>query len=382
MSDASGNLPKSYWKIGVIFIALSVMIAVLTFNAVWVRAIITIVPNTEKVDQELSFGVKELSGGESLPADTVNGRIFETTAEDSQKFAASGSKRTESDIVGDVIIYNTSAKDQDLIATTRLAAPEAPEKILVRLKKTVKILAGQSERVSVYADNPAAFTELKPMRFIIPGLWQPLQTKIYAENTQALSPDGAAIAVVTEADLQQAEKSLSEKLSQRALAQANEQAGGDQSIWPKLVSAQPAKAVFDRQAGDEAADFTATMTLKASVVTFDESQVLALMRQKFGAAQITGEPIINLDAKSFSYAITDVNLDNKTAAVKVNFTGDTIASAAELIDKGQIAGLDETAIKSYLAGFPQIKSAEVKFRPAWQKTAPTDEARIIIKVSR
>jgi len=89
-----------------------------------------------------------------------------------------------------------------------------------------------------------------------------------------------------------------------------------------------------------------------------------------------------LDPKSFSYSIVGYDPTTNIAAVKVNFSGDSsISGIVSLIDKSKLTGLTEEGIKTYLSQFSEIKSVEVKFRPAWLKKTPLIEDKIIVEVT-
>lgn len=376
------TLPKTYRKIGFGFVGLAILAALLfILSSNWSKTAIIITSNIQKSNQELIFKIK---GDGSTPQDNeISGKILPFDLSASETFKATGSKITESETVGEVVIYNKYTKDQTLIASTRLASPEDPAKTLVRLKRTVTVPAGQQVKVTVYPDNAGEFTDLAPMKFVIPGLWEGLRDKIYAESEAALTKSGPAVGAVSEDDLNQAKMGLKDKIYQQALAEGDKQLSRDESLLAKLVSGKVSEFTADAKAGETASEFLATLKLRTVVAVFDESQVLALAKKRLAETLDGDKQFLNLDQKSFTYDIQDFDLEKKEVMVKVNFSGNSVLNNPEkLIDKTKLLGLSEAEARSYFSQFAEIKSLEFKFSPAWLSQLPSSADKIKIEVAK
>ena len=342
------------------------------------KATIVLSANLEKVDQELLFTVKE---GASASDGVVSGKIKVIDLFGSDNFAATGSKKGESDVVGEVTIINNYNKEQTLIASTRLAFANNPQKVILRLKKTVTVAPGQKLKVPVYPEDLKTFSDLVPSRFVFPGLWAGLQDKIYAENESVLKAGGNVINFVTQDDLDKAQNSLKDGLYQKALTDINAQLEAQEILWPKLVSVKVEEMKFDSEVGAEVSEFSGSMKLKATVVVFDENQIIGQAKNKIKSGLSAEKQLIDIDAKSLKYAVLDYNLEIKEAKIKVNLSAESVLAKVDaLVDKNQLTNKTAEEIKNYFSQFPQIKSVEVKFRPAWLTKSPRSAERIEIKV--
>jgi len=384
MREQGYNLPRSYRKIGVGFFLLAILTLVLGFYLIWAKVTITIYPSAAEAGQELIFTIKEGTGISSFIEDEiVPGKIKIVDVEGSSIFAATGSKLIRSDVVGEVTIINNYSKEQTLIETTRLADPSDPETVLVRLKKTITISPGQQIKVQVYPDDMDNFEDIESKRLIIPGLWGPLQDKIYAENSETLSNTGYTVSIATDDNLIQSEKDLKEQLYFKALAEASQQLEAQETLWPKLVSAKVESVSHDVQPGDEAAEFTTAMKLKAVVVVFDESYLISSARNRLKADLADDQQLVDLDSKSFSYAVEEYDLDRGEAEVRATFQSSSIPlSTDQFLDKSKLLGLTEEEIKVYFSQFPDIEFVEVKFQPGWLKKTPRFKNKINIEIGR
>lgn len=383
MRESNFILSRYYRNFGLIFFSLSLIFLIFVFYLTWAKVTIVITAAAQKISQDFIVEVKEGAVIDSL-ADKgfVSGKVETIEVQDKTIFSATGSKASTGklDTVGEVLITNNNTKEQTLVATTRLADPKDPEKTLVRLKNTVTVPAGGSVKAVVYPENPDDFKTISPMRFIIPGLWGVLKEKIYAENEKPLG-EVSSIIVVTKEDLDQAEKTLKDKLKQQAITQSNQNLEPSQTLWPKLVSIESSSASFDAKAGDEVSEFSAEIKLKTIVVAFNEGEILSLAREKLKAGLGGDKQLVTVDSKNLSYTLEKYNSVLKTAQIKVHAEGGSVLSqASQLLNKDGLLGKTAEEVKSYLSQYPEIQSVEVKFSPSWLKKTPRIKDKIKIEV--
>src|SRR3989344_344396 len=143
------DIPARYIKFAVAFFVLSLVALGGTWFSTWFGATIIVTPKTSSVKEQLSFDVRPGASPATDPQLVVPGMVTTTPITIIETFKSSGSAQSQSDIVGEVTIINTSSKDQVLVATTRLAAKNEPDKVLVRLKNQVTAPAGKSVTVAV-----------------------------------------------------------------------------------------------------------------------------------------------------------------------------------------------------------------------------------------
>lgn len=385
MRVREGNfiLSKFYRNFAFSFFGLAVILLLFVFYLIWAKVIIIITPVQQEISQDFIVEVKESAAIPTLAdRNFISGKIEAIESEGTDTFLATGSKSLSSDIVGEVTIINNYSKDQTLAATTRLADPSKPSEVLVRLKKTVVVPAGKKIKVQVYPDKPEEFKKLLPMKFIIPGLWAPLQDKIYAENEKTLGEVGN-VAVVSGDDLAKAKKTLKEKLFQQVISEINQKLEPQQTLWPKLVSADTTEINYTAQEGEEISEFSATMKLKTIVIIFNESEVIAAAREKLKSALPTSKQLTALDPKSLSYSVEKYDLSQKTAHIRVYVEGKSqVGEGSQIINKDNLLGQSAEEIKSYFSQYPEIKEVEVKFSPSWLKKTPRIKDKIEIEINK
>lgn len=373
------DIPARYIRFAIVFFVISMAILCTAWFLTWSGATIIVSAKTSSVKEQLTFDVRPGATPSTDPQLVIPGMVTTTPITVTESFKSSGTGQSRSDIVGEVTIVNTSSKDQILIATTRLASQDDPDKILVRLKNQVTAPANKSVTVAVYADNTESFEELKPMRFIIPGLWKPLQEKIYAQSHEILTSGGVNVSVVTADDIKNAQNLLKQEANTEAVEVFGNMIPRDQALWPKLVSSSITSVSFDVKEGDAVPSFTGTMTAAVSVVSFDESQLVSLVRSKIrsGSSEIL---LRDINPRSLSYELESVRSESST--VKADIEGDSITSdVSGLIDVVQLTGKSREEAMQILGQLREVEVNDIVLRPAWLTHLPSDPNRISVKFS-
>src|SRR3989339_681891 len=170
-----GRSVGMYRKIALSFVVLTVVLLAVIFYFSFTRVTITLIPNQERVSNNLIFDIYDSENADSVSAMGVPGIVRQITIEDKKEYQASGSNVIGKEVVGKIDIINDYNKNQPLVATTRLISSDGK---LFRLKETVNVPVGGLKDVEIYADEAKPEMATGPTTFTIPGLWAGLQDKI------------------------------------------------------------------------------------------------------------------------------------------------------------------------------------------------------------
>lgn len=373
------KITKFYQNIAILFVLTSLILTGGIFYFNLAKAVVVITPSAEKSNIEFIVDIKEFPfEPKDLGKNEIDGKIFELVKEGSKTFSSTGTKRVESDSVGKVTIINNYSKDQTLIATTRLLSPDG---VLLRTKNDIVVPAGQKLSVEVYPDRPEEFTELEPTTFVIPGLWQGLQDKIYGESYQKLAKGGFAVKIVSLNDLDSAMENLKGELYQQALKEVDDQLSITEKLHTKVVKLEVIESNTEAEAGQEIEEFDYNLKLKIVVVVFDEKKLLNLVGRRIKQELPPNKQLFALDASSLSYNLEKYDLEEKVANLKVEALAlSTLTKESELFSKEDLIDMSEQEVKDYFAQFGEIKSIEIKFIPSWLKKMPGSAERIEIEI--
>lgn len=376
-----------YRKIAFVFVALTSVLIILAAYFVLSRAEIAVTIAKESVSADFIADLKEVAvqnpaePSVAVPgATTIAGKIMEATVSGSEEFPATGTKTTQGDVGGAVTIFNNYNKDQPLVATTRLLSSEG---ILYRLKNRVTVPAGgKVENVEVYADTPSeAAAKLGPTKFTIPGLWEGLQDKIYAESFSPMHGGEQEVRFVTQADLDNAYNNLTKTLSARVLDDLKKKMPSAGEIFGKVVIKEISEKRSDLKAGEIGEKFTINLKMKVVGIAFYERDLESLAWKELSAKVPEDKELVGVDYEGMTFLVEKYDVTSGEANIMVHLAGEMALRAdSRIFDKDKFIGLSKEKIIQYLSIYPEIERITIKFSPFWVKKVPQIKNNIIIIV--
>jgi len=363
MGATRSSVQLPYRRIVVSFLVAVAAIVALVLYYTLAHATITlqIEPSQEVVETTLRVGDK---GNE------LEGTILETSITESKEFPASPSGEHEDKASGKVTLTNNSGGPQTLIATTRL---QSPDNILFRLKETVTVEAGQKlEGVSVVADKAGEGSAIGPARFTIPGLRPNLRDKIFAESSEPMRRAEKPGSKVTELDLEQAKKAVTDTLVPQALAKLREQLPAGKKELSVVYQSEVTPADSNVAAGTVATSFKYTATAKVTAVFYDPAKLREQALKKPEGELAVGRKILTLEEKSLAVTLDGVAPDLSAATLQIKFMAQvSITDPEKAFSRTDLIGRTKEEVQQYFTSIPGVKSAEVELSPFWVTSVPT-----------
>lgn len=377
-----------YRRIAFVFVALTSVLVILAAYFVLSRAEISVTVAKETVNADFITDLKEIAvqnpaePSVAVP-DTaiISGKVMETIVDGNKEYPVSGKKIVQGDVGGTVTIFNNYSKDQPLIATTRLLSTEG---ILYRLKNKVNVPAGgKVENVEVYADTPSeAAAKLGPTKFIIPGLWEGLQDKIYAESFSSMHGGEQEILFVTQDDLDNAYNDLTKNLSMKVLDDLKKEMPSAGEIIGKVVIKEILEKYSDLKVGVPGEKFTVNLKMKVVGVAFYERDLEILAQKELRVKVPEGKELTNVDYNGMTFLVEKYNVSSGEANIMVHVSGEmSLKLNSPIFDKDKFIGLSKEKIIQYLSIYPEIERITIKFSPFWVKNVPQikNNINIIVK---
>jgi len=355
---------------------------VLTIGAIFVVlhfALAKVTISLENQSQEKSNSVLvELKSEESdeLSPDIILGKIIETEFEAEASIDSQKENVPSKYAAGYVTIYNNYSQNQTLVKTTRLLTPDNK---LFRISERVEVPAGSSMEVWAQADEEGEKFVTGATTFTIPGLWEGLQDKIYAETKAGMLLQSTPQYAVSQADLDQLQTDIKAKVEVEALEKINALVPETLAIKPEQLSLK-FENISSSQVGDNSPKASLKQKILAYGLIFNQEDLLKIAQEKF-KKQLEGntDSLTKFNDTPLSYKILEMDLENDTAVLEVNLSATVSSQASEMnVSKEKIVGLDENGIGEYLKSLG-IDNFEIKFFPAWIKKAPKFTDHIIIE---
>lgn len=403
-----------YRKIAYVFLTLTVVIITLVLWLTSVKATVGIKVKKETVKVEGIVEVARNPRPGQIPGRVVQG-IFDKTQEftvmgDDGDVPANPAAVTttaapaepvvppSTDVIarGKVTIVNNYSKDQTLVKTTRLLAPDNK---LYRIDKTVVVPTGGSVSVDVYADKSGSEYAIGPTTFTIPGLYVDLQKHIFAKSNTAFvavprgtvqtsqtatplvapAPTGKG-KPVTFADLDRAERQLTEAVLKKATETLSADIPNREALQPFVVYNVVEKK-NNVTIGQVTENFLTSVKLNVTIVYYAQEDMQQLIRSRLKERVPEGREFVPGEKTENTYAFESSDPKAETATIRV--TSDAIyrlSPTSLLLQPSVIAGKSRSEASAILKAVEGVDAVDITIKPSWLDTIPTLKERIEVTV--
>lgn len=355
------------------------ILLIIIFYFAFSKLTITISPNGETINDTLLVKVSSGTSTEENTAtdfrELISGEVQEINLDEEKVFQTSGEEFSGEEISGKVKLINTTAKDQALVATTRLLSPDNK---LYRIKEAVNVPAGGEVEAQIYVEKPSEDLAIAPTTFTIPGLWVGLQDKIYARSTEPFVYQQKISKYVKASDIEKAISEMNAILLAKAKSGEKDAPKNSQTLYEFL---SPTKFDYSVKPGEAVESFSLKASTTVLSITFSKDDIHGLTSTKLKLLVPDDKKLIEDNADNISYKLESYDAQNKIATIKLNFNGTMILqSDTELIDKKQLVNLTGEQVANYLQNFSEIKEYNLEFFPSFIKRAPRLPERIKIDI--
>ncbi|MBT4516354.1 MAG: hypothetical protein HOC78_00460 [Candidatus Komeilibacteria bacterium] len=365
---------NTYSKLVGFFLFLTVIAIFVVTHFALAKVHIKIYTDLEEKEASVLIEIQS-ENNENLSADALIGKIINTDIEITATVASNKETINSDKAGGYVTIYNNYSKDQPLIKTTRLLTPDDK---LFRLSEGVTVPAGSQVKVWAEADGEGEGFVTEVTTFIIPGLWEGLQDKIYAKSFDGMSLQSIPGFTVSQENLDAAREQIRKEAITQSLAIINGLVADKLAINQNRLKLY-FEDISSNQVGDISEETSVTQKITAHGLIFDQENFINKAKEKLSKELEGGQVLVNFDEEKITYNVLEINLEKDEAILEVK-TSVTVSSSENIwdIDKGKLIGLNEQDLRVYFKQFNPEK-IDIEFSPFWVKTTPLLKDHIIIE---
>lgn len=366
---------RLYRRIAATFIILTIFLFAFIVYLSFSKASIIIETDSETVSIDFSVNIEQ----EPSSRDTISGEIVSIIVQEGLKEETTGTKEEGMGVArGVVTILNKSSRDQVLIRTTRLLTSD---KKLFRLDEQVTAPAQGEVQARIYADEPGEDYVIEPALFTIPGLWEGLRDKIYAESVEATSISANEIRIATQQDMDRASAKLLSNLFKKGQEELKltvlENLDG-QNFANEIIEEE-----FDVEVGDQVDFVEVSMKLRVVGILYDKDALRNLAKSKLEESISSDVELFKINYEKMGVNIIRYDLNAENANLKVFISGDTVLkSNSQIFDKNRLVGMDRESAIQYFKNFDSVKSVTIELKPFWLKRIPELRDHIEIRIKR
>lgn len=361
-------LPKRKSGFGKIFAGLGVL-AVAGFTlfliTIFASAEVSVVPKREILSADLKT---------ALPYE-----IVEVEKEAEKQVQANGEEEVEKKASGRITIYNKfSSESQRLIARTRFQTAEG---LIYRISESVVVPGMGQVEATVYADEAGEKYNLSEAEFTVPGFKDDPKrfAGFYAKTKTAMA--GGFIGKVKkvskedrETAIQNMESSLAQDLEREVRAKIlDSQIAPGGSISYEFAELPDGSAYGDNAIVKRAGKARAVVLTKKSLESAIALKYLSSWNGLVSVAESwSGLTIALPEGADFSSSTLDLVIKGEvTMAAEIN---DGLISES-------LAGKPKADLKTIMANFPAVVSAQAAVKPVWKNAFPSDPSKIHITIA-
>lgn len=349
---------------------------------------VTVYPKHREVAVSATF-----TGHLKPGANDLGYELLSLAEEGEKRVTATGQEKVTTKSTGRIIVYNSfSTTPQRLIKNTRF---ESTDGFIFRISESI-VVPGYKKKAdgsiepgsisaTVFADGTGDTYNLAPTRFTVPGLKGSEQfDKVYAESKEKFGGgfDGMKY-IINEEELATAKQSLHQELRDVLLK--------------KVETTKPNGYIFYEPSITFAYNtLPATDAGPQTVVIKEQARLLApLFKMETFASRIakqtvpgyTSDPIRIVDPNTLTFSYTSSSTDDISTKETLDFTLNGKATLVWVFDsealRSGLKGIGKTALPTVISDYPGIDKAEVKIKPFWKTSFPTDISEIsIVEVSK
>jgi|FLOH01.1.fsa_nt_gi hypothetical protein len=367
------NHKKFIWLFALIIIVLAVVITHFSF------AKATIYIDPEYTEHDISFSAQIVSSEHpdiNDQNDLLVGRKLSTAISKSGNFETTATSFQSSKAMGEVTLINNYTKDQTLVATTRLLTANNK---LFRLLDDVTVPAGGTLTTVAQADEDGDDFLIEATSFIIPGLWEGLRDKIYAESTTAMSYQAQNQHALTESNINEAYENLRAQIITEAMNEFSQNKLANEFINPEAFIIEEIRKILSNDLNDKVDNFEMELELAITTMTYDEQKLLSKIENDITVLSEQNQGLLKFSDKDISITIKE-DTDEENNIIGIVQGKYKIQIANPNIDLEQIKNKDKETAAEYFNNLSGVNSATIQLWPFWLKNIPALDNHIEINL--
>jgi len=371
---------KSYKKIIIFFLFVSVVLIAFVSYASFSKAEIKVVPKKENTAINYEVNVESNQEIDLSLLQNINGRVIQTEIEETQKIANIADIEVDDYAKGKATIINNLGHSQPLLPRSQLLSDSG---VLFRTDERVAVPAHGRVEVGITADQPGPDGNIDPTRFTIVKIWQQWQSSFYAESAETTTGGTKQAKVATQEVLDIGLKEVQEDLYQKGLLSLKSNLNPSEDVIEKAVKLELLESDFSVKPDTETSEFDVRLKIKLTAVIFNEKTLIDLGIAKLKKKISASKEFVEYNDEKTSYEVVEYNVEENRAKIKVHLEA-VIASKLgnDAFDKDNLSGLNRDEILNYYQNIPEIESSLVDFSPFWIKSAPSLKDHIEINVEK
>jgi hypothetical protein len=373
----------------VLFFLIVFAFIIALFIYVFPEVEVTIVPKTETVQKDFEVTVKAGATTEEAVNNVFPAELITEEERMEKVFKTTGEKNIGEKAKGEVVFFNQTGLTQPLTTENKLVTDKG---IVFYVEKNIDVPKAEvsaegnivygSATVNIVAGEAGEEGNIEPGRLTIIDLPFSKQNKIYGEvKTRLAGGTSKMIKVVSEDDLKKAEEEMKTEIVPKLKDKITSRLGEEYTLNDKLMEYNLVSVEKTVELEEEIEEFKMAVTFNAKALVWREDLVRQMVKDKIEKESGAGKKLIETSKDIFEIEVTDFNLAENTAKLKIHTENQISMPIDTEKIKDEIKGLTEFEARRLLLSKDNIKDVRFKFNYSIMSKIPDNGNRIIVKLS-
>ncbi len=345
-----------------------------------------IVLKTQQDAQAQDFAVSFAANAAASSTSVLPVSVFRKDFSYTKTYQATGTTTQAMYIQGTITVYNAAQQTpQILVQGTRFVSSDNK---VFRLTQRISVpgytyQGGASVPgtivATVQADQPGSAYAVAPGRFSLPGLQGTAKyEKIYGLSSAQFSYDPAGAHSVTVQDVTQAKQDVAGYAFDQAKSDVLKTLPDSVKLFDQALQIQVNQIKTSSKAGDQATQFTATVSGTLALMTFDERDVARFVAQRMPQYQIQSDVVS--PRYQFTYDNPQVDFAKGTMTLTVHARREVRVLLDNLSLRQRVSGKTIPELRTDLLSIPGLDQVQLSVWPFWVMRVPSDIDKITVEV--
>ena len=366
---------KSYKKLAVNFLILSINLIIIIIYFSLSQAIVVIIPSKNEISHNIELPI--VTDGDAENDDSglsIPGQIAEIEVSVSETFTIDSTTEVPSTAEGTLTILNTTKdRTQTFVKNTRFVNEEGVE---LKIKSKVDLAPGKSITTAAYASLEGDQGNVSEGRFQVAALPY-LKDSIYAEPVEPFTGGTINIKAVTIDAYNSAKDEVENKLSDKAwemLSEAYSDLGQRENMTLEVAELQSSANPGDKNIEE----FIINAEAIASVFSYNEKRAKEIIKQQIIKRIPADMVLVNFIEDSYT---VEFNPEQKIVTASIDAkTQPKISEFA--LNKEDIIGMNQEEVREHFTKITGIEDVEIKFSPFWVRSVPNLKDHVDIEIKK
>ncbi len=366
---------KSYKKLAVNFLILSINLIIIIIYFSFSQAIVVIIPSKNEISHNIELPI--VTDGDAENDDSglsIPGQIAEIEVSVSETFTIDSTTEVPSTAEGTLTILNTTKdRTQTFVKNTRFVNEEGVE---LKIKSKVDLAPGKSITTAAYASLEGDQGNVSEGRFQVAALPY-LKDSIYAEPVEPFTGGTINIKAVTIDAYNSAKDEVENKLSDKAwemLSEAYSDLGQRENMTLEVAELQSSANPGDKNIEE----FIINAEAIASVFSYNEKRAKEIIKQQIIKRIPADMVLVNFIEDSYT---VEFNPEQKIVTASIDAkTQPKISEFA--LNKEDIIGMNQEEVREHFTKITGIEDVEIKFSPFWVRSVPNLKDHVDIEIKK